>query len=94
MRKSECGLRKDGIAPLNLLLKQTDYIHSTFDVRCSLVSFSIRLDARGQASLFRDYGLCHYLYNMPLLGYDTNKSEGSAAFIFVLVPGAGWNIGI
>ena len=36
----------------------------------------------------------HYLYNVALLGYDTDKSEGSTAFIFVLMPSTGRNIGI
>ncbi len=31
---------------------------------------------------------------MPLLGHDTNKSKHSIAFISVLVPAAGWDIGI
>ena len=36
----------------------------------------------------------NYLHYMPLLRHDTNKSERSIALIFVLVPGAGRNIGI
>lgn len=46
-RISNNGYRmlKDGIASRNLFLKQTEYIHSMLDVRCSSVSFSIKLFA-------------------------------------------------
>jgi hypothetical protein len=54
----ECRMSKDGIASLTFFLKQTEYINSMFDVRRSLVSFSIRLaafQARGGARVKPSY---------------------------------------
>jgi hypothetical protein len=45
LQNIEYRISKDGNASLNLFFKQTEYIHSTFDVRRSSVSFSIRLAA-------------------------------------------------
>ena len=79
---------------MELFLYIDEHFTSHFLGRCLHFTLAYFFTIYNSKRLFRDYGLYHYLYNMPLFGHNANKPERSAAFIFVLVAGTGRNIGI